>query len=87
MFKRLVASLTLDYEFIARGRGILTKEEMDMITAGDRTKVLRAEQVLTPVGAKPSYDDRIDLDECGLIVDHIQQVVEWIDQLGRNEIV
>lgn len=87
MFKRLVASLTLDYEFVARGRGILSKEVMDMITAGDRTKVLFAEQVLTPVGAKPSYDDRIDLDECGLIVDHIQQVVEWIDQLGRNEIV
>ena len=87
MFKRLVASLTLDYEFIARGRGILTKEQMDMITAGDRTKVLHAEQVLTPVGAKPTYDDRVDLDECGLIVDHIQQVVEWIDQLGRNEIV
>lgn len=87
MFKRLIATLTWNYEFIARGRGILSKEEMDMITGGSRTMVLHAEQIMTPVGAKPSYDDRIDLDECGLIVDHIQQVVEWIDQLGRNEIV
>lgn len=87
MFKRLIASLTLDYEFIARGRGILSKEEMDMIVAGDRTKVRHAETVLCPVGATPTPDDRIDLGECGLIVDHVQQMAEWIEQLGRAEIV
>lgn len=87
MFKRLIASLTLDYEFVARGRDILTREEMDMIVAGDRTKVRHAERVLAPVGVTPTADDRIDLQECGLIVDHVQQMAEWIDQLGRAEIV
>lgn len=87
MFKRLIASLTLDYEFVARGRGILNREEMDLIVRGDRMKVEKAEHVLMPVGAKPTPDDRIDLKECSLIVDHVEQMVEWIDQLGRAEIV
>ena len=87
MFKRLIDSLTLDYEFIARGRGILTREEMAMIVAGDKTKVKHADRALCPVGATPTADDRIDLQECGVIVDHIQEIAEWIDQLGRNEIV
>ena len=47
----------------------------------------KAEHVLAPVGAKPTPDDRIDLKECGLIVTHIDEMCEWIDQLGRNEIV
>ena len=87
MFKRLIAALTLDYEFVARGRGILNKEELDLVVRGDRMKVEKAEHVLVPVGAKPTADDRIDLKECGLIVTHIDEIAQWIDQLGRNEIV
>ena len=87
MFKRLIASLTLDYEFVARGRGILNKEELDLIVRGDRMKVEKAEHVLVPVGAQPTADDRIDLKECGLICTHIDEMCEWIDQLGRNEII
>ena len=87
MFKRLIAALTLDYEFVARGRGILTKDELDLIVRGDRMKVEKAEHVLVPVGAQPTADDRIDLTECGLICTHIDEMCEWIDQLGRNEIV
>ena len=87
MFKRLISALTLDYEFIARGRGVLTGEELKLIAAGDRMKVKHAEQVLTPIGATPTADDRIDLDECGVIVDHVQELAEWIDQLARAEIV
>ena len=87
MFKRLIASLTLDYEFIARGRGVLNSEEMDLILRGDRMKVDKAEHVLAPVGVTPSADDRIDLKECGLIVVHIDEMVEWINQLSRSEII
>lgn len=87
MFKRLIASLTLDYEFVARGRGILTKDEMDLISRGDRMKVEKADQILPPPGVQPSQDDRIDLKECGLIVNHIDEMCEWIDQLSRTEIV
>ena len=87
MFKRLIASLTLDYEVVARGRGVLNREEMRMIVAGDRTKVRHAEKVLAPVGVEPTADDRIDLKECGLIVDHVEQMAEWIDQWIKTEIV
>ena len=87
MFKRLIASLTLDYEFVARGRGILTKDEMDLISRGDRMKVEKADQILPPVGVLPNLDDQIDLKECGLILNHIDEMCEWIDQLGRNEII
>ena len=87
MFKRLIASLTLDYEFVARGRGILDREEMDLIVRGDRMKVEKAEHVLAPVGVKPTQDDRIDLKECGLIVTHIDEMAQWIDQLSRSEII
>lgn len=87
MFKRLIQNLTWDYEFIARGRGILSREEMDLIVRGDRTKVKHADVIMKPVDATPSKDDMIDLKECSLIVDHVEQMVEWIDQLGRAEIV
>ncbi len=87
MFKRLIASLTLDYEFVARGRGVLTMDEMDLISRGDRMKVEKADQILPPPGVQPSQDDRIDLKECGLIVNHIDEMCEWIEQLSRTEIV
>ncbi len=87
MFKRLIASLTLDYEFVARGRGILTKDEMDLISRGDRMKVEKADKILPPVGVLPTLDDQIDLKECGLIANHIDEMCEWIDQLSRTEIV
>ena len=60
---------------------------MDLIVRGDRTKVAKAERVLAPVGVTPTTDDRIDLKECGLICTHIDEMCEWIDQLGRNEII
>ena len=60
---------------------------MDLIVRGDRTKVAKAERVLAPVGVTPTTDDRIDLKECGLIVDHVQEMAEWIDQLSRSEII
>jgi hypothetical protein len=87
MFKRLIASLTLDYDFIARGRGMLSQGEIDMIVRGDRIKVHHAGSILPLSGETPTEDDRADLAECGLIADHIQQMAEWIDQLARNEIV
>ena len=87
MFKKLIQNLTWDYEFISMGREILTKEEMDMIVAGDRTKIKHADKIMIPVGANLTDDDRKDLRECGLIVTHIDEMCEWIDQLSRSEIV
>lgn len=87
MFERLIDSLTLDYTFAAKARKHMTKDELDSIARSARVKVKYAPQALKPADAIMTEDDEKDLQECGLIADHVQQMAEWIEQMRMTEIM
>ena len=87
MFERLIDALTLNYTFMAKSRSVMTKEERDQIVGVGRTWIKHAPRTLVPDNAAPSKDDAIDLKECELIQDHVQQMAEWIEQLRITEIM
>ena len=87
MFKRLIDSLTLDYMYVAKGRGTMSPEELCCFATVAKAKHRMAPRVMVPEGNEPDRDDRIDLQECGIIVDHIQQMAEWIEQMRITEIM
>ena len=87
MFKRLIDALTLDYTYVAKARGIMSSEELMAFATCANTKKKLAPRVLVPEGMKPAKDDELDLTECEMITDHIQQMAEWIEQLRITEII
>lgn len=87
MFKRLIDSLTLHYTYMAKSRGVMSDEERAAIADASAAMVKYAPRTMVPMNAEVTEDDKIDLKECGLIVDHIQQMAEWIEQLRITEIM
>lgn len=87
MFKRLIDALTLNYEFVAKSRGVLTAEETRQLVAGGRTMVRHAPEVMVPANTQMTESDKLDLEECQVISGHIEELASWIDQLMRDEIV
>lgn len=87
MFERLIDALTLNYTFMAKSRDAMTKDERDQIAGVGRTWIKHAPRALVPEGAEITKHDQLDLQECELIQDHVQQMAEWIEQLRINEIM
>ena len=87
MFERLIDALTLNYTFMAKSRSQMTKEERDSIVGVGRTWIKHAPRALAADNAEMTKDDEIDLKECGLIQDHVEQMAEWIEQLRITEIM
>ena len=87
MFKRLIDSLTLHYTFMAKSRGMMTDAERGAIADASAAMVKYAPRTMVPADTQVSDDDKADLKECELIVDHIQQMAEWIEQLRITEIM
>ena len=87
MFKRLIDALTLNYEFVAKSRGVLSAEETRQLVAGGRTMVRHAPEVMVPANTQLTEDDKLDLSECQVVCGHIEELAGWIDQLTRSEIV
>lgn len=87
MFERLIDALTLDYTFVAKARNRMTREELDSIAHSAMVKVKYAPQALIPADAGLTEEDEKDLQECGLIADHVLQMAEWIEQMYMTEIM
>lgn len=87
MFKRLIDTLTLHYTYMAKSRGIMDDIEREALITAGRTLVRFAPQTMVPDGAQMDREDKADLKECEMIVDHTQQLAEWIEQLRITEII
>ena len=87
MFKRLIDSLTLNYSVMAKSGGIMDPVERDILAGSGRVLIKYAPRTMVPDGCQMTEDDKVDLKECELIQDHVQQMAEWIEQLRLNEIM
>lgn len=87
MFKRLIDALTLNYQVMAKSRGMMDAAEREIISGSGRVLIKYAPKTMVPDGFQMTDEDRTDLKECEMIQDHVQQMAEWIEQLRINEIM
>lgn len=84
MSRGLIDYLTFAYSFLAKGRGILKRDDIDAIRVGAKTITCRAPQVLKDETAPTQPGSLLDFEEAVLINQHIEECAEW---LLRQEIV
>ena len=77
MFKELIKSLGFMYTFISRGRGRLTKAELQDIAAAGGTFVNKSE-ILLDQGETMTEDQKIDLDQAVLMEQHVTEIVQFL---------
>lgn len=77
MFKELIKSLGFMYTFISRGRGRLTKAELQDIAAAGDTFVSKPE-ILLDQGESMTADQKIDLDQAVLMEQHVVEIVQFL---------
>lgn len=77
MFKELIKSLGFMYTFISRGRGRLTKAELQDIAAAGGTFV-RKPEILLDQGETMTPDQKIDLDQAVLMEQHVVEIVQFL---------
>ena len=77
MFKELIKSLGFMYTFISRGRGKLTKAELQDIAAAGGTFVSKPE-ILLDQGEAMTPDQKIDLDQAVLMEQHVVEIVQFL---------
>ena len=87
MFKRLIDALTLNYAVMAKSRGVMDTAERDVLAGSGRVLIKYAPRTMVPEGYQVTEEDKLDLRECEMIQDHVQQMAEWIEQLRISEIV
>lgn len=77
MFKEMIKSLGFMYTFISRGRGKLSREELQAMRAAGGTFVAKNE-ILLDKGETLTPDQKIDLDEAYLMAQHITEIVGFL---------
>ena len=77
MFKELIKSLGFMYTFISRGRGKLTREELQAMQATGSTFVCKHE-ILLDQGESMTEDQKIDLDQAELMEQHVEEIVQFL---------
>lgn len=85
MSKGLINSLTYIYRFINLGRGVLTKDELNIMGQNAHIMSTRAKDIIN-VGTPEeiSQDTAMDLNQAVMIEQHIAESIDW--QL-RQEII
>ena len=85
MSKGLINSLTYIYRFINLGRGVLTKEELNIMGQNAHIMSTRAKDIVN-VGTPDEIcqDAALDLNQAVMIEQHIAESIDW--QL-RQEII
>jgi len=77
MFKELIKSLGFMYTFISRGRGKMTREELQAMQATGHTFVSKNE-ILLDQGETMTPDQKIDLEQAALMEQHVIEIVQFL---------
>lgn len=77
MFKEMIKSLGFLYTFISRGRGRLSREELQAMEATGGVWVNRSE-ILLDQGETMTADQKIDLDQAVLMEQHVTEIVQFL---------
>lgn len=78
MYKEVIRSLLLQYNLLARGRGVLRKDQVEMMHGFAKQISGITDDVLVSEGEAMSKADRADRAEAGMIVHHIDEMVELL---------
>jgi len=77
MFKELIKSLGFMYTFISRGRGKLTRTELQAMAATGGTFVQKNE-ILIDQGETMTADQKTDLEQAELMEQHVTEIVQFL---------
>lgn len=77
MFKEMIKSLGFLYMFISRGRGKLSRDELEHMAATGGTFVSRSE-ILLDQGETMTDDQKTDLDQAVLMEQHVTEIVQFL---------
>ena len=77
MFKKLLDSMAFSYGFVCKGRGKLTREEMNHITEAGKVYTEKAQTVLND-GLPLDKDQETDLMQAVMMEQHITEIVQFL---------
>lgn len=81
MYKGLIDNLAFVYSFVCKARGKVQQEDLEAVATGARTMTKHAPAVLGREDQAEAADDRADLAEAGKIVEHIDEMVVFLQSL------
>lgn len=77
MYRELIDHLAFVYGFICKGRGMMKTEDMEKISGGAHAMVDNAPDVMG--GREHSLQDARDLGECDKILEHIDEMIVYLN--------
>ena len=77
MYKELISHLAFVYGFVCKGRGMMDKGDMEKISDGAHVMVKNAPAVMA--SGETSKQDARDLGECDKILEHIDEMIVYLN--------